>query len=406
MDSITLNVERLSVPELQERFAFFGRRAKSLCGMIPVKGADGKLTARPMSEALPEFFAEMGRSLTDPAKIAARNEFLSRVQTDVKAQAQFCSLRLEVFSNYLLAQLDWINFYAQIVTLGETERPIEQNTTGFELNCSYVSEDGKVNMVRMRKNDAEAFLPLRYLTTPRVRFKEFDIYRGSIVDAALQSLKLSFDLANEMNSEFFTMLKASAFGTFTFGASNKVNYPYVKSKFINSANLPATNDITVTGASGTTKFDFPTLDEIIGYASLWSGLSPEGDIVPTGRIKVASAHIRNFGTGITPSGATSNTIADQLLEKGWTGINYRGINWVFIPAPDLDPADNTCYPEFSQKPARVFLKPSADKEVVRTGEQDPRLFESNEQERQMRKAYGASINTANRRKIARFKYTT
>src|SRR6266576_5718239 len=100
-EAITLKLDRMTVPELQERFAFFSRRAKSLCGQIMVREGD-KLVPKPLSETVSAFFVEMGKSLTDPAKIAARNEFLARVQTDVKAQSQFCALCLEVFSNYLM----------------------------------------------------------------------------------------------------------------------------------------------------------------------------------------------------------------------------------------------------------------------------------------------------------------
>ncbi|OHD27382.1 MAG: hypothetical protein A2Y38_01880 [Spirochaetes bacterium GWB1_59_5] len=394
----------MSVPELQERFAFFSRRAKSLCGVIMAKGADGKLSPRPLGQAVSEFFVEMGKSLTDPAKIAARNEFLARAQTDPQANAQFCALRLEMFNNYLLTQLDWINYYAEVVSLAPEQAPYEQNETGFELQCTFLSQDGSPKMIRMKREEDQRALPLRLISTPRVRYKVFDLYRGNVVDAALRTLKLSFDLANDMNAEFFTLIKTAAFGAFTFPGSQKVNYPYVKSKHIVAANLPATNDITVPAASGTTKFDFATLDAIIKYAAQWNKLSMDGDIRPTGRIRVPSVHISDFGSAITPAGATSNPIADALLEQGWNGVSYRRINWIFEPAPDLDPALNTCYPEFSQKPARVFFKAAADKEIVR-GDEVPELFEANEQERQTRKAYGASINTASRRKIARFKYT-
>lgn len=407
-----LSIGRMTQPELQSRLEYFSRRAQSLCGQIPVEEVDDKgnrnTVLKPIGETLSNFFKDLLKAGSDAKQIAERNELLHRVQNgDPVANAQFCAVRLENFNNFLAAQLDWINQYAELVTLKNDEWPAEQNSTKQEITCIYVGEDGTPKMQKIRKDDPEQRIQLRFLSTPVVRLKENDIYRGSVVDAALQTITMSFDLANKTQYEFFTMLKNNAFqAAWSFANAKKQRWPFVTNSYIDQNNLPAGNDITVTGATGSTYFDFATLDEIIDYAARWDGLSPEGNLRPTGRIRLPSSHLRKFGSGVTPSGATSNPIADSLLENGWTGINYRRVDWVFIPDSTLSASEHICYPEFNFKPARYFTKPSMDKEVVRTGQQDRRLFEANEQERQIAKVYGASINTAQLWKLARFKYKT
>ncbi len=402
-----LRLGSMNEGDLHERLQFFARRSLTLCGTILVNEG-GQMVPKPIGATLSAFFNDLLASTTDPAKIKQRTEFLQRVEGgDPVAKAQFCAARMETFNNFISAQLPWISQYANVVTLQPDEWPVHQNSTMEETTCYFVGEDGTPQMSKVRKEDPETRIALRYLTTPVVRIKEFDLYRGSVVSAALAVLRMSFDLANKENYEFFALLKSTAFVTaFDNAQTKKQKNAWQKVSYIDANNLPSGNDITVTGASGSTYFDFATLDEIIDYAMRFDGLSPEGNLRPTGLIRLPSSHVRKFGSGVTPSGATSNPIADNLLENGWTGINYRRVNWVFVGDPTLPASEYICYPEFNMKPASVYHKPAANAEVVRTGQQDNKLFEANEQERQLRIAYGAAINTANIRKLARFKYKT
>lgn len=393
----TIPLGQMNASELQTRLAFFGRRAKQLNGVMRVNGA-----IVPMGAAVEKFMGEIGGTLTDPEKIRQRDEFMAKVESDPETKRQFCAMRLEQYDNFLYAQLDWISQYGQIVTLGDADRPMEQNTTGLELPCFYVGEDGTPTKMSINKDVAERELPLRRITTPNVRYKVWDLYRGSVVDAALKAINLTRDLKNMMENEFLTMIKANAFGAFTFpGGTKKVNYPFVVSKYVNPANLPPTNDIVVANSPG--YFDWSTLDDILDYCNRWSNLSGE-DLRPTGLVRVASKNIRQFSKGVTPNGALASPIAESQLEQGWTGVNYRGVAWKFKPDPTLNPADMQAWPEFNLKPARVFFKPSGDREVVRTGQQFSELFDRNEEERQMSKVYSASINQATRKNIARFTF--
>ncbi len=400
-----LRLGSLSQADLAERLAYFARRAATLCGTILVT-EEGREVPKPIGETLATFFTSLLSSTTDAAKLRERAEFLHKVENgDPICRAQFCAARMEEFNNFVTVQLDWINFFATIVTLGENEWPVEQNTSGSELKCVFVGEDGMPDMVKVRKGAVETRIPLRYLTTPVVRMKEVDIYRGSVVDAALAVLRMSYDLANKENYEFFRMVKANAYvTTFDNSQAAKERNAMVLNQYIDRNNLPAGNDIIVPGATTTSYFDFPVLNAIINYAARFNGLFPEGNLRPTGRIRLPSSHVEYFGSAITPAGSTSNPIANALLENGWNGIGYRRIDWVFIPDATLPASEAIAYPEFNFKPARVYHKPSLDKEVVRTGQEDHKLFEANDQERQMRKVYGASINSSNIWKFARFRY--
>jgi len=397
-------MQNMTLPELQERMRYFGRRARTLCGV----GLDGK----PLGETLGAFFDTMASGINDPKTISARNEFMAKVDVDPAARRQFCALRLETYNNYLLAEMQWINYFFSIVNLKDDERPMEQNDYDKEIKLYFVGADGRPKNAKVFKDPTENLLPLRVLASPVMRYKVNDIYRGNIVDQAVKTLTLSRDAVNRMERECFNLLQ-TIFGAFTFTGA-KANWPFVANSYINTDNLPTTNDVEVLNANG--YFDYPTLDEIINYAKLVNGvrMPNTGEFRPTGRIRVPSTHIRYFGTfasgSSTPGTATPASAApaapeEAIYEKGWGGVFYKGIQWVFEPDATLDPAVKKCYPEFTIKPGRVFFKPSQDKEVVRTGQQDSVLFQNNEEERQMSKVFAASINSATRIFAARFDYT-
>jgi hypothetical protein len=169
-----------------------------------------------------------------------------------------------------------------------------------------------------------------------------------------------------------------------------------------AANLPTTNDLDIAAMSGSTKFGFTTLDEIIDYGNRW-GNALGGPLFPTGRVLVASKHARDLAAGITPSGSTSNKVADEILEQGWTSVNYMGRDWQIVADNTIDPANKFAYPEYNQKPGTVYLKPGLDREeTVST----PELRKKMEEEKYMVKPFGAAINTHSRVRGARVQYTT
>jgi hypothetical protein len=422
-------MRKMSGPELQRRLLLFAARARSISGT----GLDenGQMCSAPLGQEVSDFLTNLSKNLTDPAAIRAREEFLAKVEADPEARKQFCALQLKTYNNYLIAEMRWMNYFFHVTTLGPADRPMVQNHYDKEVKCYFVGADGRPKQMKLIFDDTETLLPLRIITSPKMKYKAVDLYRGNIVDQAVRSLTVARDLANRMENESKLML-LTTLGAFTF-TGPKANWPFVANSYIDIGNLPTNNDVAVTychGAKNTTNFgdgtlattgaqigafDYSTLDEIINYAKLLDAvrLPGSGEFRPTGRIRVASTHIRNFGTyaagsnnpgSASVAAAAPSKIQEGVYEEGWGGVTYKGIDWTFEPDATLDPTLNQCYPEFSIKPGEVFLKPSMDKEVIRTGDQDYALFQDNEEERWMKKVFQPYVNSAQRIYFARFNY--
>lgn len=396
----TLNLNTLSLSELESRYKIFAARAGHLCGMTLVKDSTGATVAVPLGQKVKEFFLDLVKGMSDPERLRQRNEFLARAQADPKTNAQLCALRIETFQNYVMANANIIPFFFNVVTLKDDEVPYHQNTTKQQIKVTFVGPHGTPQSVKVNPDPDETKIPLRWLSTDEVRYRTVDIYSGSIVDAALKTLMLADDMTQQMEAECFTLL-TTAFATLTF-TGKKATWPYLAHSRVKSANLPTTNDLDIAGMSGSTKFGFTTLDEIIDYGNRW-GNALGGPLFPTGRILVASLHARDLAAGIVPTGSTSNKVADEILEQGWTSVGYMGKNWTIIADNTIDPANKFAYPEFNQKPGTVYLKPGLDREeTVDTAE----LRKQGEQEKYMVKPFGAAINSVTRVRACRVQYTT
>ena len=68
----------------------------------------------------------------------------------------------------------------------------------------------------------------------------------------------------------------------------------------------------------------------------------------------------------------------------------------------LDPTVLACYPEFNKKPVQVFFKPGLDEEKDSSG--DYQIESKNEEERYMRRVFGAYYDSSRRAYAARFNY--
>jgi hypothetical protein len=387
-----------SLPELQKFLGYCKARTGFLQGNILVKDKDGKTQLCSLATELPRFFDDLLKSTNDPQKIAQRNEFLTRAAKDPVIYQQLCALRIETFNNFLYATLNIIDFFFEIVTLNINERPAETNTTQNEIQCYYNGPEGSPKMVRIDRNDEEQLKNLHYLTTEPARYKKVDIYNGSIVDAALQTINLAYDWKNKAEAIAFGLLDngSAIFGNFTF-TGKKANYPYLANSRINAGNLPTSNDLTVSGASSSTNLELSAFDKVIGYCARWAGSNPGVDLKPTGRVLVPGNDLETFGSTVSATGGAATAPAEAILQDGWVGVYYKKVNWVLIPDNTLEPG--TMYPELNVKPGRMFLKPSLDTEDIKdVGE--------NEQERKMKKVVGFSLNSAMRRNICRVTYRT
>jgi len=367
----------------------------------------------PLAEATMAFYDGLMAGLKDVNVQKQREELLKNAASRDAAVAagarkQLASLRVEVFSNYLYAPALWLNQYAEVINLKDDERPIAQRITKQEIAIYGVGGDGSPHQVKISLDPDETLIPLGYLTTDIVRYRKVDIYRGRVVDPALATINLSYDFGQKVDGQVQTLLIGSSstfFGPFTF-TGKRANWSYVAHSRIKTANLPTTNDVIcyaqddVTPVNG---FGFQVLAYIVDYCARWDGAFQDGvNLKPSGRILLPPAHIKNIASGIFPSGATRNKIADELMEQGWFGVHYLGVDWLFVPDNTLDPTVLACYPEFNKKPVQVFFKPGLDEEKDSSG--DYQIESKNEEERYMRRVFGAYYDSSRRAYAARFNY--
>jgi len=232
---------------------------------------------------------------------------------------------------------------------------------------------------------------------------------------------LADDIKNQMDGNCYALLTtpaayapngltAGAFGPFRYykdgvnpPLAKKTQYTYLPNSRINIANLPTTNDLTLGDNGAATSFRYAVIRAIVKYFAQWNGAFPEGDLIPTGRILIPGADVADIADEIVPSGTTNNKVANELLERGWTRIDYLGRNWTLEGDNTLPPG--ACLVESNRKPGRVYFKPSLDRDEVR-GEEDYTLAMNNEEERWAQKVFGAYINSATRMNALRVTYRT
>ncbi len=394
----------LSEIEFKNRLKVFRYKATQLCGQSP----DGT----PLSVSVPAFFDKLIADTDNrtPEFAAQRAEFLQRAQTDPRTREQLCGIRVEQFGNYLMATTNIIPFFFNLVTLADDEEPVAKNTTTQEIQVSYVAEDGASHTKKIVKPQSVEKIALHWLTSDEVRYRKVDIYKGRIVDAALATIQLAYDVALQMDRKAFALLTAAtgsggAFGTINYTTGNKATRVRVPNSYVNVANLPTTNDITVrktgSGTGESNLFRYDVFADIIKYSQQLSAGSPgEGPLIPTGRILIPGADPSDLTSEITPSGLTSNPVADQLLTMGYMTVDYlTKTPWVLVPDNTLSPG--ACYAEFNRKPGEVFLKPGLDEEKLDDSYATSR---KNEEARYVRKPFGAYINATQRINAARFIY--
>jgi hypothetical protein len=370
----------------------------SLCGRM----ADGT----PLNKALPDYFDKLLAAEDDPKTQKARADFLDRAKREPAVYGQLCELRVEQFRNYALATQNIINMFYEVVTLGDKDRPAHQNETMQEVAVTYVGQDGAPDDVKIVKPQDELLIPLHLLSTANVRYRKWDIYNGMVADAALATIMLAYDMANQREKRAWD-LYLTCFGAFTL-TGKKSSRVYVANSRVVTANLPDSNIIDgnsnvvkLTGNSSTTKFRPEVLRAAQKYADLWVGAFPNMPVTLTGRVLVPSIDASDLGIDITPSTQQQNPVAEELLLKGWYQVTVYGRTWTLVPDNTLP--SGICYPEFTRKPGRVYLKPSGDREVI---VQDSANDKKNQEERYMQSPFGAAVNQVSKVCALQIKYKT
>lgn len=399
----------LTGSELQSLCRKWAARSTHYCGEAAVLDEEKLLASGEteyakvqMASALKDFFTRMADGLNDPKTARERNEFLAKAQKDPKVRAQMCALRIETYQNYAIAHQQIIPFFFEQVALLPNERPVAQNETTQQIRIVALGDDGEPGQIKIVKPQTEALLDMEWISTEEVEYQVIDKWTGSVVDAALATIQLAYDMANERERRAFALLNTNTvFGNFNFTTGAKQGRTANLNSRINPANLPTSNDIEVQGTNADSNFRTRVLLEICKYADRWAGAFPGRNLMPTGRILIPAGDIADLGSEFNPTGAQSNPVSDQVLEDGYGRVNYNGKNWTLVPDNTLAPG--VCYPEFNIKVGRIFTKPSLDQEIV---DDSVQMKKKNRESRLMKSLFGAYINFSQRPFVARFTYRT
>lgn len=409
MKNISLD---LNEANLQKQFSRWKAQAVHLCGSALVMERDeqgaltGKRVVQPLAMAVQSFFSRIEQGFNDPETIRQRNEFLALAAVDDNARRQLAAMRVEQYQNYALAHQNIINFFFEQVALENDGSAYAKNETMTEIAVRAIGEDNNARRTRLVKPHEEERIPLIWLATDEVEYVVIDIYKGNVVEAALKTINLGYDMANQREQRAWDLLNTTtavqggalfrtSFAT-ALANSNKVLRPWLANSRIKAGNLPTGNDITVQGTSASTKFRTRVLLEISRYGDRFKGVFAEGDLMPTGRILIPGGDVAELGEEVEVGDGNSDPVAAQILQQGYATISYLGKRWVLVPDNTLDAG--TCYPEFNRKVGKIFTKPGLDKELVRADE------DKNREHRKMRSVFGAYINITSMPFVARFKY--
>ena len=371
---------------LQAQFKRWKAQSAHLCGSALVMNRDeatGLPTEGyervPMAQAVQAFFSRVEAGMNDPETTAQRNEFIARAAADPAVKAQLCALRVETY----------------------------QNETTQEIRVRAIADDSNARRARIIKPQEEEKIPLIWLSTDEIEYTVIDIYKGNVVTAALNTIRLAYDMANQREQRCWDLLNSATaanggpvfLDTFDTTNGSKVLRNFVPNSRINLANLPQGNDFAVAGNGANTPFRTAVLKSISRYADQWKGVFPEGDLGVTGRILIPGKDIADLGDEVEVGDGNSDTVSDQILTQGYATITYLGRRWTLVPDNTIAPG--TCYPEFSRKIGRVYSKPSLDEEITDSSMAQKRR---NRESRWMKGPFGAYINVSQLPFVARFKY--
>ena len=399
---------------LQAQFKRWKAQSAHLCGSALVMNRDeatGLPTEGyervPMAQAVQAFFSRVEAGMNDPETTAQRNEFIARAAADPAVKAQLCALRVETYQNYVLAHQNIISFFFEQVQLGTEDVPYAQNETTQEIRVRAIADDSNARRARIIKPQEEEKIPLIWLSTDEIEYTVIDIYKGNVVTAALNTIRLAYDMANQREQRCWDLLNSATaanggpvfLDTFDTTNGSKVLRNFVPNSRINLANLPQGNDFAVAGNGANTPFRTAVLKSISRYADQWKGVFPEGDLGVTGRILIPGKDIADLGDEVEVGDGNSDTVSDQILTQGYATITYLGRRWTLVPDNTIAPG--TCYPEFSRKIGRVYSKPSLDEEITDSSMAQKRR---NRESRWMKGPFGAYINVSQLPFVARFKY--
>lgn len=328
---------------------------------------------------------------------------------------QLCAARIELINNFIVARPNFRSWFFEEVPLADDEQPYIVNETNNEVGIVHIGEDGTPERQRLVRPQARTPLALRIISSLKVRYKTFDVYRGNVAELTRKTFDIARDLEIKWDIELFHLINqpvanGGAFGPFSF--ENNRSQPQLRIWVPHSAlvvsHFPTTNDYDLTAAAGSAtnptpdqitdnKFNIAIIRAIVDYENRWPDLFEGGKLMATGEIMVPASDIIAIAYAFTPTAnVNEQRIQEEINRTGYMSVDYLGRNWKFIPSFFLQ--SGICYPRFNLMPGLVFSKTGMDREHLETN------LTENWEERQMQKVYGAATITQRRIRCMRIKY--
>jgi len=341
--------------ETREKLKVLQARAKAMTlfgGLKPNRALQDELIET-LTATLSAEHKDLVESESELGKLYKKAHF-----GDLDARQELRGLVIEVTTNYITATMNFGSFF-ETRTLADSESPVVVNTTRHqEIKASYIGQDGSNEITKILKPRHEYTIDLHELVSEEAEYRTRDLYTGDISEAARVMFDISFDLKQKLETILFNLLtdpSVGAFGNFDLTNANKAKRTFNTHSRIASGVLPTTNELDISGVGAGTKFGFGVLDEAIDYNLRFTNTEASGDVRPTGDMIVPAQDIREILTGVTPTNAKQNAIAEELMATGWMSVSYGGVNWKFIP-------DNTigrkkCYVKLSKPVGILWFKP-------------------------------------------------
>ncbi|HEY1171038.1 MAG TPA: hypothetical protein VGH19_06665 [Verrucomicrobiae bacterium] len=336
-----------------------------------------------------KFAAMLASNVTEAQQL----EMIRGAWKSETVREQLCGIRLEQTQNYVYATLGWASMFYGLEELGPSDRAYFQNNTKQETAVYYIANGGKPRKSEVIPVQDEFAVPMRFLTTERVGYQIEDINNGIIRDAALATLDVAYDRRRKIDSLAFANL-TQVYGDFVTTGKKSLR-TYLAHSGIHQSALPTSNDITVPDTTNSTKFRFEVFDSILEYCDRLAGAFKDGDLRPTGNIRVPSTDTTHLLKQVSYTGNANNRLPESVRQN-YLQVSHGNVDWTLIP--DNTIPSGKCYPELNKKVGKIYSKPALEHEFMKTD------LENNWEERWERFPHGSYIPEVNRLHALRVTY--
>ncbi len=305
--------------------------------------------------------AEMAEAVTPESEQKLVEMIRASRAGDVEMKSALAEIRIFTTDNFLMANSNPLSFF-EVVNLADSDEPFIENTSKFQIDVSYIGQDGRAKRTQGVKYQEQARVDLKTLSTDDFEYFIRDIYKGDVKSPSLANVDMARDVTLKTNALLWPFIKNSI-GNFgiTGAKSSRV---YVPSKNVIATNLPGTNLLTATGNTASTLWRKACMDAVIKYITAWgAGAFADGDFSRKIVVYIPSAHLTGFLDEITMT-SQPNSKVEQIFENAGLEMDYGGYHWVLVGDNTLDPADRTAYVQLGKPVGYFFTKPGMDETFV------------------------------------------